>query len=162
MINGKFDRLDRTLTWTGSSYDKSELIKNEYNYSFVDSKDHVSPYHYQIILNNTVSVGQHISYGVRSVVKDESHLMHAYFAQIIKYPTRKLILKVIIPNKAPLLDNIHYVRYADMKMEYDFPDQFNEVKENIIGDEVIYQIEIDNPNLFYTYSLEWDFVNVKS
>lgn len=162
VINGKFDRLDRTLTWTGSSYDKSELIKNEYNYSFVDSKDHVSPYHYQIILNNTVSVGQHISYGVRSVVKDESHLMHAYFAQIIKYPTRKLILKVIIPNKAPLLDNIHYVRYADMKMEYDFPDQFNEVKENIIGDEVIYQIEIDNPNLFYTYSLEWDFVNVKS
>lgn len=82
---------------------------------------------------------------------------------MIKYPTKKLILKVIIPKEAPLLDNIRYVRYADMKMEYDFLDQFNHIEEETTDDnKVIYQLEIDNPNLFYTYSLEWDFINVKS
>ena len=100
---------------------------------------------------------------MKSYVKDESHLMHAYFAQMIKYPTKKLILKVIIPKEAPLLDNIRYVRYADMKMEYDFLDQFHHIEEETTDDNrVIYQLEIDNPNLFYTYSLEWDFINVKS
>lgn len=162
VINGEYDKLDRILTWTGSSYDKSELIENEYEYSFVDSKDQVSPYHYQIVLNNTVYSGQHISYGVKSYVKDESHLMHTYFAQMIKYPTQKLILKVIIPKGAHLLDNIRYVRYADMKMENDFYDQFNVINEETKDDKVIYKLEIDYPNLFYTYSLEWDFINVKS
>lgn len=163
VLGGEYNSLDRTLTWTGSSYDKSELIENENGYSFIDTKDQVSPYHYQIVLNNTVSVGNHISYGVKSYVKDESHLMHAYFAQMIKYPTKKLILKVIIPKEAPLLDNIRYVRYADMKMEYDFLDQFHHIEEETTDDNrVIYQLEIDNPNLFYTYSLEWDFINVKS
>ena len=37
------------------------------------------------------------------------------------------------------------------------------IKEETTDDNrVIYQLEIDNPNLFYTYSLEWDFINVKS
>lgn len=160
VVNGEYNRLDRILTWTGSSYDKSELIENENGYYFIDSKDLVSPYHYQIVLNNTVSAGQHISYAVKSYVKDESHLMHAYFAQMIKYPTQKLILRVIIPKKAPLLDNIRYVRYADMKMEYDFGDQTNDIKEETTDNKVIYELEIDNPNLFYTYSIEWDFINI--
>ena len=86
--------------------------------------------------------------------------MHAYFAQMIKYPTQKLILRVIIPKKAPLLDNIRYVRYADMKMEYDFGDQNNDIKEETTDNKVIYELEIDNPNLFYTYSIEWDFINI--
>lgn len=160
--NGEYNSIGRTLTWTGSSYDKSELIENQYGYAFIDAKEQVSPYHYQIVLNDTVSVGKHISYGVKSYVKDESHLMHTYFAQMIKYPTEKLILKIIIPKGAPLIDNVHYVRYADMKMEYEFPDQFNQISEETMDDKVIYQLEIDNPNLFYTYSLEWDFMNIKS
>ena len=88
--------------------------------------------------------------------------MHAYFAQMIKYPTRKLVLTVIIPEKAPLLENVRYVRYADLKMECEFLDDFNKVQEEKIDNNIVYRLEIDNPNLFYTYSIEWDFINVKS
>lgn len=157
---GEYNTLDRKLTWTGSSYDKSELIENRNGYSFIDTKDSVSPYHYQIVLNNTVSEGEHITYGLKSYVKDESHLMHPYLAQMIKHPTEKLILKVIIPQKAPLLDNIRYIRYADMNMEYDFMEPNREVIENTENGKIIYQLEIDNPNLFYTYSLEWGFMSI--
>lgn len=73
-----------------------------------------------------------------------------------------MVLKIIIPKQAPLLDNVHYVRYADMKMEYEFAENNKKVTEEQIEDKIIYTLEIDNPNLFYTYSLEWDFINVKS
>lgn len=162
VVNGEYSCINRTLTWTGSSYDKSELVDNENNYSLVDSKEQVSPYHYRIDFNKKISNNEHISYKIKSYVKDESHLMHAYFAQMIKYPTRKLVLTVIIPEEAPLLENVRYVRYADLKMECEFLDDFNKVQEEKIDNNIVYRLEIDNPNLFYTYSIEWDFINVKS
>lgn len=146
----------------GSSYDKSELIDNDNKYFLVDSKDQMSPYHYRINFNKTISRNEHISYKVKSCVKDESHLMHAYFAQMIKYPTKKLVLTVIIPENNPLLENIRYVRYADLKMECEFLDELNNFQEERKDNKIVYCLEIDNPNLFYTYSLEWDFMNVKS
>ena len=113
----------RQLTWTGSSYDKSELINIDGNYTLVDSTDKVSPYHYQIQLNRTVKPSEHIKYEIKSDVKDETHLMHEYFAQMIKYPTKQLILRVIIPAAKPLLENIRYVRYADLSMECEYTDE---------------------------------------
>lgn len=163
VVNGEYEWLDRVLTWTGSSYDKSELINNDKGYSLSDSKDEVSPYRYRINFNKTISVGEHILYNVKSYVKDESHLMHTYFAQMIKNPTKKLVLKVIIPEgyeKGPLLENVRYVRYADLKMECEYLDNTNEVKKESVDGKTIYKLEIENPNLFYTYSLEWDFIKV--
>ena len=162
VVNGEYSSINRTLTWTGSSYDKSELINNENNYSLVDSKDQVSPYHYKIDFNKKISRNEHIMYSIKSYVKDESHLMHAYFAQMIKYPTKKLVLTVTIPESSPLLENVRYVRYADLHMECEFPDDTNDFQEEKKDGNIVYRLEIDNPNLFYTYSLEWDFINIKS
>lgn len=159
--NGTYDKLDRQLTWTGSSYDKSELINNNENYTLVDSKDKISPYHYQIQLNKAVALSEHIKYEIKSYVKDETHLMHEYFAQMIKYPTKQLILRVIIPEANPLLENIRYVRYADLSMECEHTDKCK-INTTTKNGKTIYTLKINNPNLFYTYSLEWDFMNVKS
>lgn len=163
VANGEYEYLDRVLTWTGSSYDKSELIDDEEGYSLIDSKDVVSPYRYRIEFNRTISASEHIVYKVKSYVKDESHLMHTYFAQMIKNPTKKLVLKVIIPKRdgeGPLLEGVRYVRYADLKMECEFPDDMNEIQVEECEENKIYKLEIENPNLFYTYSLEWDFIKI--
>ncbi len=163
VVNGEYEWLDRVLTWTGSSYDKSELIDNCDGYSLLDSKDVESPYRYKIEFNKIIPAGEHIVYNIKSYVKDESHLMHTYFAQMIKNPTKKLVLKVIVPQRegeGPLLENVRYVRYADLNMEYEFPDDTNKVElENREGKK-IYKLEIENPNLFYTYSIEWDFIKI--
>lgn len=162
VVNGEYSGIDRTLTWTGSSYDKSELIDNDNRYSLVDSKDQMSPYHYRINFNKIISEEEHIFYRVKSYVKDESHLMHPYFAHMVRYPTKKLVLTVIIPEKFPPLENVRYVRYADLQMECEFLDDLNNFKEEKEDNKIIYRLEINNPNLFYTYSLEWDFMNIKS
>lgn len=162
IMKGSYDKFDRKLTWTGSSYDKSELIENKDNYSLIDSKDKVSPYNYRIILNKEVTVLDRVKYGIKSEVKDEMKLMHPYFAHMVNYPTEKLILKVIIPQKAPLIEKVHYVRYADTNMECEYLDKNNDIKEEVEDGKSIYTLEVENPNLFYTYSIEWEFISISS
>lgn len=159
--NGTYSELNRQLIWTGSSYDKSELIDNKEGYELIDSKDKVSPYRYKIILNNEVKASQHIKYSIKTYVKDETHLMHEYIAHMVKYPTEHLVLNIIIPKSDPLLENLRYVRYADLAMECEYADCDHEIKQSEQDGKIIYTLEVDNPNLFYTYSVEWDFIKVK-
>ncbi len=128
----------------------------------IDSKDKVSPYRYQILLNKDVETSDKIRYHIKTDLKDETHLMHEYLAQMIKYPTEKLILKVVIPKESPLIENVRYVRYADLKMECEYTDYDQEIKQSEQDGKRIFTLEILKPNLFYTYSIEWDFINVKS
>lgn len=159
--SGKYSKLDRRLTWTGSSYDKSELINNKEGYELIDSRDKVSPYRYQIRFNKEIGPSGRIKYQMKSDVKDEMHLMHGYFAQMIKHPTELLRLSVIIPKGSPLIEGVRYVRYADLGMECEYTDQESEVTFLEQDEKMIYILEIHKPNLFYTYSLEWDFIKVK-
>lgn len=159
VCNGEYGQLNRKLTWTGSSYDNSELINNTHNYKLVDSKDKVSPYNYKIVFDKKLKKDDDIEYTINSHVKDETHMMHPYFAQMIKYPTEHLVLNIILPQDEPLIKNIHYVRYADMKMECEYKDQNveNKVVKREEDKKIIYTLDIKDPNLFYTYSIEWEF-----
>lgn len=159
IINGEYKQLDRKLTWTGSSYDNSELVNNKENYVLVDSVDKVSPYKYKIQFNKELKKNDNIEYTIKSFVNDETHMMHPYLAQMVKHPTEHLKLKIIVPKDYTLIKNVHYVRYADMKMEceYEDTDKLHKITDKVYGDTVVYALEIQNPNLFYTYSIEWEF-----
>ena len=84
--------------------------------------------------------------------------MHEYLAQIVKYPIENLILRVIIPEKNALLDNVRYVRYADMKMEYEFLDQENKVTETKKDNKIIYELQIR----IYFIHIVWNGILLKS
>lgn len=164
VVNGSYQELNRQLTWTGSSYDKSELIDTGNEYTLIDSEDKVSPYKYKILFEKEKRPKSRIQYTIHSKVKDETHLMHEYFAQMIKYPTKYLELTIIIPIDNQMIENVRYKRYADYKMEYEYADEKNQVEEKIdeSSGKKIYTLKVHNPNLFYAYSLEWDFIKVKS
>lgn len=157
----KYDKFDRKLTWTGSSYDGSELINNGNGYTLLDSTDKISPYRYQIQLNELKGPQDMLEYTIRSNLKDETHLMHPYIAHMIKNPTKQLVLKVIIPKGAPLIENVCYKRYADFNMEYEYTDNM-ELSKDELEDKIIYSLEVSNPNLFYTYSIEWEFIKIRT
>ena len=161
IVKGSYEYLERQLTWTGSSYDKSELLENEEGYELIDSKDKISPYKYKILLNGEKGPGSRIKYTLHSSVKDETHLMHPYFAHMVKYPTEYLKLNVVIPKSAPIVDNVYYKRYADLEMRFEYMDE-QEIKKCEENDKTIYSLEIVKPNLFYTYSIEWEFMNIKA
>lgn len=160
ILNGEFDGFDRSLTWTGSSYDGSEIFNMNGNYKLYETKDKVSPYKYQISFNEKKVAGSNIKYKIKTSVKDETHIMHPYLAHMIKYPTDFLRISVTVPKGHELIHEMINMRYADMDMKNDFiGDEKYEVKET--EDKILYILEVPKPNLFYTYSLEWEFVENK-
>lgn len=158
--NGVFQGFERKLNWTGSSYDGARLLTREG--TLIDYKDTASPYRYAINFGKELKKGDEISYCVGFQVKDESQKMHPYLAHYVKYPTDKLILRITVPENSKFIENVKYKRYADKEMEilYDeCGEQKNEVKTpDDTENPNTYILEIENPNLFYTYSLEWEFV----
>lgn len=155
IVNGEYKKLDRQVTWTGSSYDYSELIDGS-GYKLKETKDQVSPYRYEIEFDSIKKKGDKVRYKMKTVVKDETKVMHPYFSHIIKYPTQQLKLSVIIPKEEKIIKRMKYIRYADMEMETQYlgPEDY---EKRVDGDKLIYELDISAPNLFYTYSLEWEF-----
>lgn len=163
IVHGEYNILNKKLTWTGSSYDGSE-IQAEAGYERVESVDKISPYRYKIILPKKMCPKDKVQYKMLFHVKDETHLMHPYMAHVINYPTDYLELNLIVPNKMNDISHVVCKRYADseMKFEYQDPelDKYFEVKDEE-GEEgkKIYTLKIQSPNLFYSYSIEWKFEN---
>lgn len=139
IVNGTYDRLERKLTWTGNSYDGSEL-KNSDNYKLIDSESKLSPYQYQILFDRELTKGDSASYTMISHVKDESHIMHPYMAHMVKYPLDFLRLRLIAPKGCNFIKNVSYKRYADMEMKCEYADDDNEV---------IYNGEGEKRNIFW-------------
>lgn len=161
--SGEINQLERKLTWTGSSYEGTTIL-GEPNGKFLvkDYGDKVSPYRYSINFTDTIKSGDNVEYAVRTCVKDGAHSMHPYFAYHIKHPTEKLVLKIILPKDEKIMDAVVYKRYADEDMNIEYEDK-NE-KNKVEWDEKTrtYTLEINEPNLFYMYSLEWEFVEKKA
>lgn len=153
---GKYNKLERKLTWTGSSYDETVLIESD-GYKIKDFKDKASPYRYDVEFNKTINEGEKINYKVLSRVKDEAQLMHPYIAHMVKNPVEKLKLSLTVPNDSHIIKNVVCKRYADMEMKYHYQDPNMEIAKKEEDKKIIYNLEISKPNLFYTYSIEWEF-----
>ena len=154
--DGEFFGLDRRLTWTGSAYFGTELLDSDYELSEYGDKG--SPYRYYIDFKGLKKKGDRIKYTVRSKVRDEGHLMHEYFSHYIKHPTNKLHLEVEVPQG--LIDEVQFQLYADKEMEMPYKDKKCKIvvkTELGEGGKEKYFIDVNCPNLFYTYSLEWFF-----
>lgn len=162
VMNGTHKSMERYLVWTGSSYDGTELLDGDSGYTIKDYGDKISPYRYQIVFDEPKNPGDTIKYAVRSKVKDETHLMHPYFAHFVKYPTNSLILNIITQKNSSPIENVIFKRYADSDMLIEYKDSYNSIRqEDIDENRTMYTLEIENPNLFYTYSMEWQFINIR-
>lgn len=157
---GHFSKLARHLVWTGTSYDGTELL--DAGYKIKDCHDNMSPYHYIIDFGKDMMPGDKVAYKLRSKVKDETHMMHPYLAHFVKYPTKKLIIRLETPLDQTIIENVRYKRYADKEMKYDYPECAERtIETNKKDGYMTYTIQIDSPNLFYSYALEWDFIKIR-
>lgn len=150
--HGTHEYIDKNFVWTGSSYDGSELIKGkDCELEMINNKPG-DPIHYRIRFGSPKEKGDRISYTIKSNLKDVTKVMRPYISNVVACPTKRLILKV--EDKADIINEMQYVRYADKEMKIVSQDHQNKVKESKNG---TFTLIIDNPNLFYTYALEWKF-----
>lgn len=153
--NGVFKGIERHVTWTGSSYLGTELIGEDYELK--EYNDMTSPYRYYIDFKEKKGKDSIIKYTVRTKVGDERHLMHEYFSHYIKHPTDKLHLEIETP--PDMIENVRFQVYVDKEMEMPYDDKGKTIALHKISNPTseTYYVDIPFPNLFYTYSIEWDF-----
>ena len=159
--------INKKFKWTGTSYVKTSVEQFEDNNhcnlleSVEEIKDDRSPYKYRIYLNRDLNEGDVIKAEVVTEVMDDGETMKPFVANVVRHPTNKLIVKLEYPLDFGIDEkSIKNHRYAseDMKILYDNPNPEQEkITINKNENSVICILEVDNPILFYTYSIEWSF-----
>jgi len=149
------DKIEKSFIWTGSSYDGTTLIDNDGGYSFEEEPNGENQYYYSIKFDKQKKKGELVKYTVQSKLKDEKKVMEPYLSHIVNNKTEKLTIRLVC--SPGIVKNVQIVIYADTFKECVFEAKGIENK----GDDVheVYEFYIENPNLFYSYSLEWEFVS---
>ena len=82
--------------------------------------------------------------------------MSPYYAQMVTTHTEKLVLEVVAPEG--LITDVETVVYADLAMRKDYEVSREKVTVVVDGEKERYVFEVSDPNLMYSYCLEWKFV----
>ncbi|WP_238900032.1 dCMP deaminase [Clostridium sp. YIM B02500] len=154
-----FEKIDKMMIWTGSSYDGTRLISSDPKCSLTEGNKKEAYYHYSIDFNKRISKDEIVKYKIQTELKDEKKIMEPYFSHRVKNKTDRLTLRVFVPKSKELIKEVRFVEYADLLMQNKF-DEIPLKKSTSIEDEKyeIYELEREKPNLFYSYSIEWEFV----
>jgi len=100
--------------------------------------------------------GDTVSYTIKTTVKDQEHSMYPYLGHVVKHRVDYLEIRVLA--RSNILNNVKHIVYADTQMDIKFSES-SEVDYNKENDYDCYNISIKDPNLFYSYCLEWEFKN---
>lgn len=155
ILTNTFEKLEKNIFWTGSSYDGTSLVqeKSDSDITFSENKTEL-PYTYSLAASR--SKNSSLNYEVKTIAKDEKHIMEPYLAHMVKYKTDDLTLRVCCPASGNLLKNVRICLYADLEMKQKFSESELKSVDRNDGYET-YEFNISNANVNYTYSIEWDF-----
>jgi len=154
ILEGEIEKIHKMMIWTGSSYDGTKLISSEPKCHLIDEKNKEACYQYTINFDNKINKGEHVRYKIQTDVKDEKKIMEPYFSHRIKNRTDNLSIRLSVPKN--IVENVRGIEYADYLME----NVFEEIELKKTSDEnyEIYEFVRIKPNLFYSYSIEWNFI----
>lgn len=159
ILKDNLNSITRTIIWTGSSYDGTELLTDysDNDINIVESKKNL-PYTYTI--NAKRNKEDSLKYAVLTKAKDEKNVMEPYLAHMVKHKTEKLILRVTFQKAEHGVDDVRATTYADIKMNTLVEEMPLDIKyEN--SDTIVYELIVDNANVNYTYAIEWNFKSEK-
>lgn len=141
--------------WTGSSFDGIDLQHCSVPHNCEYKLGPEPPYACMVSFDPPLKKGACANFGIKTKVKDMKCIMSPYYAQMITAHTEKLVLKVVAPEK--LITGVETVVYADLAMGKDYEVERRSVSAAIENGKEHYIFEVDNPNLMYSYCLEWKF-----
>ena len=158
ILADKFEKVTKNIVWTGSSYDGTEILadKSDEDIEFEQSKSFL-PYTYTLKAHR--SKGEILKYSILTKAKDEKNVMEPYLAHMVKHRTENLVLQVILPKGADIINNVKTTIYADLEMGtlvYENP-----LQAVCDDSHIVYKTEIPNANVNYTYAIEWSFESEK-
>ncbi len=161
-------KIEHKFSWDGTY---AKLIPNNNdNFSVLNDKYRGSIVDYEVVPNEPLEKDQNFKYKIKFLLTDRNGSAEQKLSCYIKHKTELLIMCI---ESSKELKNIKLYIYADKEktIEYKILDvlskceeksndseikfNFNETKK-LDNSNYIYKIEIKNPIMFYSYSIEWD------
>lgn len=146
--------------WTGSSFDGIILQHCSVSHSCEYKVGSEPPYACMVSFTPPLKKGDCADFGIKTKVKDMKCIMSPYYAQMVTTHTEKLVLEVVAPEG--LITDVETVVYADLAMRKDYEVSREKVTVVVDGEKERYVFEVSDPNLMYSYCLEWKFVTQDS
>lgn len=141
--------------WTGSSFDGIELQSCSVPHSCEYKVGAEPPYACMVSFTTPLKKGDGADFAIKTRVKDMKCIMSPYYAQMVTAHTAKLVLNVVAPKG--LIVDVERVVYADLAMRKEYEVSRTKVETTTEEEKERYTFEVDNPNLMYSYCLEWKF-----
>lgn len=148
--------INKQVIWTGNTYKGTKIISSDEPYELIDSDRKQSPYPYKIVFNPPKLRGDSIRFKTETLVVDDKHNMSTIYSFMVKYQTDKLVLRLIVPKN--LVEHVTKSAYADLVKDVCI-EHPKLIPPEEIGNNIVYNYEIDNPILLHNYFIDWIFTN---
>lgn len=165
VLRDNISEIPDVVFWTGNGFEGMSLQsfenkgkKRTYKYEQLPQK--TDPYIGVLTVDPPLMKDDIFSVRKRIDVKDTAHIMYPYFAQSIMVKTSKAEIEVHA--KPGLIKDVKSVVYADTDMNSKW-----KISEEVIVPKTLpmsgntieaYCFNVENPNLRYSYCIEWRFV----
>lgn len=152
----ELDRFEKRITWTGCTYDKTTLIGDASDPDLrIEEKPERLPYSFDIVCKDKRRKNQSFTYVLSTEVKDEKKIMDPHFAFMVMHKTESLTLQIKIKPKE--IENVVLSVYADLRMEVKISSSAIQPQQS--DDFLLYSVSQKDPNVNYTYAIEWRWKN---
>lgn len=145
--------LTKTITWTGSHYKGTKVLEPE-EFTIKDSERQYSPHRYTIEFDKTALPGDTVEYKIQTDLGDEHHDMEPYIAHVVNNLIHTLKITLKVPQN--LIKNVTAKGYRGLYRELPIDEKI-QLDEKEKEGYMIYSIVKDNPSLYNTYSIEWEW-----
>lgn len=149
------DKFSHKTYWTGSSFDGFKLKSCNRACTFEEHLEDGLPYEGIIKFKTPLTASEHAQWEIETYAKDARCIMSPYYAHLVAVKTGRLEIEVCAPEN--LLTNVFAVIYADTNMSKDLEVSREPISAVTNGNVETFSFNIDNPNLMYSYCIEWEF-----
>ncbi len=152
VLSNELTQINKKLRWTGDKFNKPPKCIGKDCKITMDLP--IGEYYsYTIIFDSKLSKDKTFEYSITTPLRDSGKIMERYLAYYIKHKTEKIILELAFPKSKKV--SVVSKEFADKNRTIMINEGDATVKET--DDQIIYTFTKTNPNVCYTYSLEWEF-----
>ncbi len=155
---GELATVRKALSWSGSTYEKTISKDPNCNYTIVEKGVENGKFAFEILPNEPIKTGNFFEYSINTIIRDDLEIMNPILSHYVKAKTKKLMISVKFNKEnfgEKLPKNVTLKLYADIERNAIYDEKEPQIRDD--DQYVEYYEEFDNPYLFYTYSIEWDF-----
>jgi hypothetical protein len=156
--NDRVDEFKTKIIWTGNLLEPPEFTYNPRCNILSPVAEEEDGQHYSIRFLPPIYRGEEARFDIQYACKDDAHKMNPHLSFRIKWPTKRLVLRVV--TRENLLTNVRRCVYPEDNGELPL-DKIMPSQPKVENSYTVYEWNVKRPHLFFYYRFDWEFKKAK-